>query len=514
MLRKDEQALRAELSSHPSTLNEVNYFGQSALHFAIEWPVGLKILLGSGLMTADIMNRLDNEQRSPLDYAAIQQNIDSVKILIQASACFWLGLLDETCSSCRDLLISSLFERRRQLQELAATQTNSMTRGEVMSLGSFTSDSTSRVYLQLLEEGGVQVPEPLRSSVLSEASLFHSTSSDYLQRPIFPISNTEIFKALLAKGFAQVDERWEGLTPLMAMQWNSNIIQVAELLLNNGAGLDKELPREHIQILQTPENGKRHRAAHKLAFEIGKNSEARTPQLLTTSPLVAKAIFSHQSVDPCQCSCSPGGCSPLSSFLKGARYRFSPEFERNEPQIVAKGRSDIALIVDRNTQGMSIIPMSFIRMMTFDSLELTHICCSLGKPGSFHHFVEKPMVKIKEQVEIDHIRDEEMVGLMLLEMLMDEFTAKFAELGCSLEDFYRGYWRTRVEEELYKDEQIPEDELDGQRELAVWLTKEEDGASYYFFDGLWEDRAEKKPPRRYEDEFSNYDNDGASSEEF
>ena len=141
-----------------------------------------------------------------------------------------------------------------------------------MSLGSFTSDSTSRVYLQLLEEGEVQVPESLRSSVLSAASLFHSTSFDYLQRQIFFSSNTEIFKALLAKGFVQVDECWEGLTPLMTFEWNPNIIQAAELLLNNGADLDEELPLEHIQILQTPENGGRHRAAHKLAYDIGRTA--------------------------------------------------------------------------------------------------------------------------------------------------------------------------------------------------------------------------------------------------
>src|ERR1700709_1523421 len=88
------------------------------LHFAAEWPVALKILLDSGFMTADIMNRLDNKQHSALDYAAIQQNLESVEILIQASACFWLRILDETSSCCRDLLISSLFERRRQLHKL------------------------------------------------------------------------------------------------------------------------------------------------------------------------------------------------------------------------------------------------------------------------------------------------------------------------------------------------------------------------------------------------------------
>jgi hypothetical protein len=337
---------------------------------------------------------------------------------------------------------------------------------------------------------------------------------DYLQRRIFSQKNTGIFKALLAKGFVQVDECWEGLTPLTTLQWNSDIIQVAELLLDNGADFDKEIPREYIQLLQTPENGRRHRAAHKLAFEIGKNSNDDTTRLLTTPSLVAKAIFRHQSVDPCQCSCSPGGCSPFTSFLKGARNRFSSEYERNEAQLVAKARSNIALIIDRNTQGMSIIPMSFIRMMTFDSLQLTHVCCSLGEPGCFRHHIKKPIVEMKEQVEIDRIRDEEVVNLMLLETLMHEFIAKFAELGCSLEDFYRGYWRTRMEEELYKEEQIPEDELDGQREHGVWLTKEEDGASYDFFDGLWEDRAEKKPSRRYESQSSWDDNDSASSEEF
>jgi hypothetical protein len=383
----------------------------------------------------------------------------------------------------------------------------------VISLGSFTSDSTSRVYLQLLEEGGVQIPESLRSSVLSAASLFHSISLDYLRRRIFSSSNTEIFKVLLAKGFVQVDECWEGLTPLMTLQWNPNIIQVAERLLDNGADLDKKLPREHIQILQIPENGRRHRAAHKLAYDIGKFSNDNTPRLLTAPSLVAKAIFRHQSVDPCQCSCSPGGCSPLSS-LKGAGHSVGSEYEQGEIQIFVEDHSNLALMVNLPT-----IPTSFIRMMTFDSLQLTHTCCSLGDPEIFYD-IEKPMVRVKEQVEIDRIRGEEVVDLMLLETLMDEFIAKFAELGCSLSDFYRGYWRTRMEEELYKDEQIPEDELDGQRELWVWLTKEEDGASYDFFGGLWEDRAEGKSPRGYEDGVSDQsqsswdDNDSASSEEF
>lgn len=94
ILKRDERSLRTELEIHPASLSMIKYFGQNALHFATEWTDGLSILLKSGLVTNDILNQVDNEQHYALKYAALQGNKQSTKILIEASACFKISLLN------------------------------------------------------------------------------------------------------------------------------------------------------------------------------------------------------------------------------------------------------------------------------------------------------------------------------------------------------------------------------------------------------------------------------------
>jgi hypothetical protein len=93
------------------------------------------------------------------------------------------------------------------------------------------------------------------------------------------------------------------------------------------------------------------------------------------------------------------------------------------------------------------------------------------------------MAEVKEQEKIYRIQEEKRVGLQLLERLMAEFTGKFAELEIDLEPFLRGYWRERMEAELYRQNKAQTDELEGQRELGVWLREKKDG----FFGRLWEE---------------------------
>ena len=91
-----------------------------------------------------------------------------------------------------------------------------------------------------------------------------------------------------------------------------------------------------------------------------------------------------------------------------------------------------------------------------------------------------------ELEEIDRIHDEEENIIELLEKLMEEFTAKFADLGVSLVEFVNGYLRKRMEEVLYRKEQIPSDELEAQRELSVWL-REERSVDDDFFELFWKE---------------------------
>jgi hypothetical protein len=340
------------------------------------------------------------------------------------------------------------------------------------SLGSFTSDEASRMYLGSLEDAGVTIPATLRSSVLSNGSLFHAHSKDYLGRSV---SLLEIAQDLLAAGFVHINEPWDGVTPLMAFGYTYTA-RVADILLDNGADPDKEIPLNRIQNLETYHDERRHRAAHKLAFEIARYG--LTPGgILCLAPLRG-ATLQITTHDPCSCGCSPEGCTPLTSVLKGLKEGFtSPHTGRSPKGLISY--SGMLHQHKLSCQSGSTVAFVYIRMLTFDSLELTHTCCSF-RPAGFSVWRWGPMVEVKEQEEANRIQEEERAGLQLLERLMEEFTGKFAELDIDLESFLRGYWRERMEAELYGQDEIPTDEIELQRELGVWLRREKDTENSFF----------------------------------
>lgn len=481
ILKKDERSLRAELGKYPASLSMINRFGQNCIHFATEWTDGLRILLRSGYITNGILNQLDVEERSGLDYAALQGNIKSAQVLIEADACFGVRTLKQADPSSRKLLISALYERRRQLTDLAMRHELSENEEHLGCLGAylldngaFLSDTASRRNLRLLEASNVEVPDHLRSSVLTSWSLFHQGKS--LQRNPPPAFDKHVLQDLITAGFVHVDEVWDGITPLMDQ--HSIIFEIAELLLERGADANKELPLAH-QDLQGYDKEKKHRAVHKLALQVGWSMLFEEGPGLAEAPYLQKAIFQSSVKDPCSCYCSPGGCTPLVSLLKetkaDANLLGSICFETLSTLLKLLGQFDLS---PRND---SDVAMELIRMMTFESLELTHTCCifeptGLGGTG----LIDMPRRRITKQVEIHRIHDEERELLHLLETLMKEFTAKFTELGMSIGEFLSGYWKNRMKEELYRNEEISADQLDVQREHGIWLrTRNDLGVSFF-----------------------------------
>ncbi|KAF2802203.1 uncharacterized protein BDZ99DRAFT_576907 [Mytilinidion resinicola] len=493
ILKRDEHSMREELRKDPVSLSEVNYLGQNALHFATEWTEGLSILLESGGITDDILNQLDNYRRSALDYAALQDNMESVQMLIDADACFEfedLETLNAISPNCRRLLISTLYERRRQLRDLAIEQRGSMDGDNAEHFGAFYTDTASRMYLLLLEETKVAVPESLRSSVLSEGSLYHWA---YRDKPWYPFIRQDALQDLFAVGFVQVDEIWDQVTPIMTLQDEVDIIGLAEMLLENGADAEREFPLDHRNI-QVHDDGRRHRGIHKLAFQIGKSRRnwmdqndllpSKIISQLSESSCVQRAIFQCTRKDPCSCYCSPGGCTALSCLMKGIRDSL-----RNRPAspLTLKPLAGALLQFDLGRRNGLIVAMEFIRMMTFDSLELTHTCCTYGEPGWNSPYLEMPRRRVEEQEEIDRIHEEETEGLKQLETLMEEFTKTFAESEIPLKEFFEGYWRERMEQEFYNNGPVPTEELEGQKEHCVWLREHSD-LEHDFFAQLWVDK--------------------------
>lgn len=124
-------------------------------------------------------------------------------------------------------------------------------------------------------------------------------------------------------------------------------------------------------------------------------------------------------------------------------------------------------------------------MLTFDSLELTHTCCTFGDPRCYTGRLEMPKRKIKNQMEIYRIHDKERLDLQLLETLTKDFTAKFTDLGVSLNDFFTGYRKERMEEDLYRNEATLADQLGAQHEHCLWLKEHKDLEHDFLHNSGW-----------------------------
>ncbi|KAK4220526.1 hypothetical protein QBC38DRAFT_526631 [Podospora fimiseda] len=130
----------------------------------------------------------------------------------------------------------------------------------------------------------------------------------------------------------------------------------------------------------------------------------------------------------------------------------------------------------------SYYPVPHQRRRLYSTLAKT---VSWGRQDSSSRY----MVRLKEPQEVEEIREEEALGLELLEILIVEFTAKFTALGITVEEFLRGYWKQRMEEVQYVEGLIPDNELERQPEFAVYL-KIARNRKNNFFDSLWEESVE------------------------
>ena len=331
------------------------------------------------------MSLLIKNKESALEYAAFQGNLKSVEMLIEAGWPIPLYRYGDFEPECRRLLISALYDRRRKLKDLAMEHGAFQKDDDMYSVRLFTSDSAARMYLQSLEKVSVAVLISLRSAVLLRGSLYHScwTSRDYLGRGINLGHDPNSCRDLLVAGFAYLDETWEGLTPLMTLQMSGPLTQVAELHLESGADPDKEIPLENIEHYQDADENNKHRAIHKLAsFLDSKHLYLLNWQLseFEETPRLRKAIFQDIAYDFCFCHCSSGGCSALTCFLKGAGSR------RAEPRSLKSSLPALAqlyLVLEQwDPDGHNNANrMELIRMMTFNSLGLTHTCCLYRVPS-------------------------------------------------------------------------------------------------------------------------------------
>ncbi|KAH8684014.1 hypothetical protein BGZ61DRAFT_455513 [Ilyonectria robusta] len=89
---------------------------------------------------------------------------------------------------------------------------------------------------------------------------------------------------------------------------------------------------------------------------------------------------------------------------------------------------------------------------------------------------EFQLVQITEDDEIAEIQDEDKHLVARLDSLVEEFDAKFEELGQSLVEFFYGYWSERMEEIGKEVDELSQEDVEAIQETGVILEFREEGA--------------------------------------
>ncbi|KAI9695959.1 MAG: hypothetical protein M1820_008371 [Bogoriella megaspora] len=359
----------------PSSLQERNFLGHSALHLTVQRPATLSLLLSSS-KDVDVH---DQQRTTPLMYAAAYGFTDSVIMLLEAGAdpfaeddlrhrTFW------EYAAVRDhwdliITVAGWFQSR-SAKEDSQSLVNSL-----MEVYLFYRYATIESRFKDLLNLGV---DP--NLVTERGTLLHQ---------IYELDEIE---ALFNAGFAVVNSTDEnGISALMDQMSRERLFALSvKLCLDRGANLGQKDNQGWTAL---------HHALTKLAGDVlQKTKEDLDLQLerINTIKLLISYGADPVARDYCLCACSSSGCTPaavLSSPNWFSRYGLFWSIEY------------LMILIDLGQSAAAeTAVLGYIRAKEFQNSELTHVCCKRYR-----------FSKIEEE-DIEEILDEERLYIQGIEM--------------------------------------------------------------------------------------------------
>ncbi|KAJ8125608.1 hypothetical protein O1611_g8030 [Lasiodiplodia mahajangana] len=394
----NEELVKVLVKQHPQSLEEVNHFGVTPLHLAVEHPSCLRLILDAG--GSPMLEATDYWCRIPLDWASALGCRTSTQILIASGSpinykCIWLGH-----RSCMDDLLVGLKQRRHELKLLALGNLT-QTQAEYFRLHEDSVLDTHAFQVQgLLRKMGVHIPSSLAMQPFDAGPTY-----EHVGRV------TDVWDKLWALGFCDVNTR--RLPLLCAPEYKADAVR---WLMEHGA--DYWTPFGEREDLPLPTN-----AATPAHFLFYRNSHIY-PEHIDGGEIEARRWVVRK----------------LSQVQAAAQWYVTAiqtldNIFNEEQHIAALGR------------------------MTFDALRVRHTCCNFSRhilPKEEDYYYKS--IYTPEEANEIHSEESSLLGLLADLLLEFEHIAHEDQNGVPLivrdpVEFWMCRWLPRIMETL--------DSLDG-----------------------------------------------------
>ncbi|KAM0796422.1 hypothetical protein BDR22DRAFT_893275 [Usnea florida] len=493
IFHRSESEIKRILQNSPQSIHEQHSRGQTPLHLSCSWPKGIILLFHHGGL--ELVHRGDDQGTLPLAYACLMRCSEAVRLILETDSALLsphtaviaqstadLGDYHDTPDEMRSHLQNALVDRRRRLMSLAITHLCPKDLEDLRVTDDRLLDEKAFDVYKALECENVVISSALRVP-FQQTTVFHYDS-------LTPAIGESLYRC----GFMDIDGiDNHGLTPMMRtpLEATFNIeptLQRASWLISKGADPGRRV-KPH-------ENRPASTAAHYMCSWVGRAihstftekidrtwlSDDVTKEICCTSSYsnvtekvdrawlfrifeqlgndcraLLEAMLSSEFYDCCLCACSSQGCTPAIMMLKKDNVS---SLELHSLMI-----EWFTTMLENRHEVWQWLSQEIIRYETFEKLELTHTCCLIaccGGPRYFNFFCTR-----YDSMEREEIHDEERLLISKLETLVAEFSQKYTELGVSLPDFLKGYWKTRMEEIEKEEEALDDEEIAKIEELGV-----------------------------------------------
>lgn len=474
VLAGDEQRAADILTASPRAIYETNNIRLGPLHLAVDKPACLRLLLRestraqvnerwnhSNLLYLAMMicSKKCHKQKADAYPEDSCRLIECVLILLgDERSCLapdYSYSLRNYCKHAKKEYAEQLKSRRERLKEKAVQH---LAQHQLLDLGLNSStvlDVDAELVASMLRDKGViSFPEPY--GVTGHASY---RSSVYHR--VCDAETAAIFHSMGFRDVSAPDSN--GITPLMLCCLPSQPRYV-RWLQDHGADVFSRVQwpasytvPDSFPYTDSPKPPVRDTtSAHHLAYWLGQEmrcSQMKLQPQVSDLALITPFSLAAVTVDRCHCGCSTLGCSPLAVLFKEMTSNIS-----EPPLLLMRIQKFLELSCEDIDIDTNLISAA-IRVMTFQTLGLTHVCCKMRDSCSGEHpcYV---LVAGFEDEEAEEVRGLESEELDLLEDLVETFQGKLAELSAnepltveSVTNFFAHCWLGGINQELEKKRQ-------------------------------------------------------------